>query len=152
MTKNLGLILIMGLFFLSSRLNAQNGWTEAVGEYFLNDASNSVFSEFYFFALETSDYWKYLDTSRSYVHLIPSDSNDCVDCTINEIRMTDDSLSFTTKQCQGNQYMFSGKYTVPLGEVYHNMHKTVLEGILYWYKKGRLFQKGNVSFTFESGC
>jgi len=153
--KNLILIVIIAQSFSLSRLCAQNGWTETVGTYFLNSGSTNIFPEFYCFTLEPANYYKNIDTSLCSVHLNIAYSKDNlvgVDCRLKEFCMTSDSLSFCTDECQDNQYLFSGEFLVPLSEVYHNMYKTVLKGVLKWYKNGQLFRKGKVSFTFEMGC
>ncbi len=152
MIRNLVLILIIVLSFSSSRMCAQKGWTETIGTYFLDNKATNVFSEFRYFELETANYWKYLDTSRSYVHLVPKGSGNGVICALKELRMTEDSLSFVTNEYKNTHYSFFGKFTVPIDKVYHNMHNKVLEGTLYWYKDDKLFRKGKVGFIFESGC
>jgi hypothetical protein len=137
------------------RIYAQNGWTEIIGNYFLESDSKNLFPELDYFTLVPVSYYKNIDTAHCFIHLNKSCSSDTLDstnCSFKEIYLTNDSLSFSSDNCQNNQYSFSGEFLVPLSEVYHNMSKAVLKGFIKWYKNGQLLRKGRVIFTFEKGC
>ena len=73
-------------------------------------------------------------------------------CPISIIKLTNDSLTFSTQECLKEQYRFAGHWLLPIGTFDRDGYPAVLEGTLDRYVGGELRETKKVSFEYSPGC
>jgi hypothetical protein len=72
-------------------------------------------------------------------------------CQIEMIRITRDSLAFSSEECVGEIYAFAGHWLLPGGTFERDRRPPVLEGMLSHYVKGGLMKRATVRFLYSPG-
>ena len=72
-------------------------------------------------------------------------------CPTKRIRITRDSLAFSSEECVGEVYTFAGHWLFPGGTFDRIGRPPVLDGMLSHYVKGRLLKRATVRFLYSPG-
>ena len=73
-------------------------------------------------------------------------------CPISDIRITKDSLFFSTQECLNEQYRFAGHWLLPIGTFDREGYPAVLEGALDRYVHGKFRESKKVCFEYSPEC
>ena len=129
---------------------------DVAGFYLFHGKEPSPYPNFVQITLGIDDTIAFRTRAPGYVvffsdtNIAPADTD--VWCSIISIRLTRDSLSFTTAECLKEQYTFSGRWLLPFGTFDREGFPAVLEGVLSRYVFGKLHESKRVSFEYSPGC
>lgn len=136
-------------FAFSSLTLAQGIEKKYLAGYYLpmRDSLN-LLPELGYIGINTDTNWS--PVLGSYLLIDSDDADTSIECTMIEISLNGNELSFRTKDCFGNTYVFRGKFL--RWGMMDFLAGEVLRGELSVYHKKVLVKKGIVGFEYEAGC
>lgn len=91
-----------------------------------------------------------LPTVASCMILYPVDADTSLTCTMLQISLSGDELTFTTNECSNYTYKFQGRFL--RWGMMDFLNDEVLRGEMSIFRGGVLVKKGTVGFIYSEGC